>query len=419
MKEDPLLIDVFRAYYDARKNKRNTRSQLDFEFNLEENLVRLYEELRNHTYKVGKSVCFITGSTVKREVFAAHFRDRVVHHLLYNYTAPIFECTFIADSYSCRKGMGTLYGVQRFEHHLRACSDNWRNNCYVLKLDIRGYFMHIVRQKLYDLTMETLWRYAPRKNSKGKCWADVLDYDLLEYLMREIIFNDSTLDCEMRGTHKDWEGLPKDKSLFHVPKGRGLPIGNLTSQLFSNVYLNALDQFVKRTLGEKYYGRYVDDFFIIGKDKQHLALLIPKLSSFLEEELGLTLHPDKVFLQQAYRGTAFLGIFVKPHRRYLLRKMRSRISVRMDMMNRCLSGREVDRDGLLYISCVANSYMGYMRHMNCHRFKRVLVERNVSFSKRGDFRGEELVFVPFLTGFALLFFPFFPVSHLFSSFFPL
>lgn len=174
MKEDPLLIDVFRAYYDARKNKRNTRSQLDFEFNLEENLVRLYEELRNHTYKVGKSVCFITGSTVKREVFAAHFRDRVVHHLLYNYTAPIFECTFIADSYSCRKGMGTLYGVQRFEHHLRACSDNWRNNCYVLKLDIRGYFMHIVRQKLYDLTMETLWRYAPRKNSKGKCWADVL-----------------------------------------------------------------------------------------------------------------------------------------------------------------------------------------------------------------------------------------------------
>lgn len=122
--------------------------------------------------------------------------------------------------------------------------------------------------------------------------------------------------------------------------------------------------------------------------------------------MGLTLHPDKVFLQQAYRGTAFLGIFVKPHRRYLLRKMRSRISVRMDMMNRCLSGREVDRDGLLYISCVANSYMGYMRHMNCHRFKRVLVERNVSFSKRGDFRGEELVFVPFLTGFALLFFLF-------------
>lgn len=223
MKEDPLLIDVFRAYYDARKNKRNTRSQLDFEFNLEENLVRLYEELRNHTYKVGKSVCFITGSTVKREVFAAHFRDRVVHHLLYNYTAPIFECTFIADSYSCRKGMGTLYGVQRFEHHLRACSDNWRNNCYVLKLDIRGYFMHIVRQKLYDLTMETLWRYAPRKNSKGKCWADVLDYDLLEYLMREIIFNDPTLDCEMRARTKTGKACLRIKACFMCPKDAACP----------------------------------------------------------------------------------------------------------------------------------------------------------------------------------------------------
>ena len=194
-----------RAYYDARKHKRNTRSQLEFEFNLEENLVKLYEELRDRTYKVGRSVCFITGNSVKREVFAAHFRDRVVHHLLYNYTAPIFERTFIADSYSCRKGMGTLYGVQRFEHHLRACSDNWKRSCYVLKLDIRGYFMHIVRQKLYDQVMGTLWRHAGRKNSMGRYWADALDYSLLEYLMREIIFNDPTFDCEMRGTSKDWE----------------------------------------------------------------------------------------------------------------------------------------------------------------------------------------------------------------------
>ena len=166
------------------RHKRNTHSQLEFEFNLEENLVKLYEELRDHTYKVGRSVCFITGTSVKREVFAAHFRDRVVHHLLYNYTAPIFECTFIADSYSCREGMGTLYGVRRFEHHLRSCSNNWTRTCYVLKLDIRGYFMHIVRQKLYNQVMETLRRYAGRKNSRGQYWADALDYSLLEYLMR-------------------------------------------------------------------------------------------------------------------------------------------------------------------------------------------------------------------------------------------
>ena len=398
MKEDPLLLDVFHAYYDARRHKRNTHSQLEFEFNLEENLVKLYEELRDHTYKVGRSVCFITGTSVKREVFAAHFRDRVVHHLLYNYTAPIFECTFIADSYSCREGMGTLYGVRRFEHHLRSCSNNWTRTCYVLKLDIRGYFMHIVRQKLYNQVMETLRRYAGRKNSRGQYWADALDYSLLEYLMREIIFNDPTLDCEMRGTSKDWEGLPKDKSLFHVPEGRGLPIGNLTSQLFSNVYLNVLDQFVKRTLGEKYYGRYVDDFFIIGTDRKRLSQLIPQLRSFLEKELELTLHPNKVFLQQAHKGSAFLGIFVKPHRRYLLQKIKSRISNRMERMNRCLSAKKVNRDKLLYISCVANSYMGYMRHMACHRFKNLLVERNTSFHRIGNFKGEKLIFVPFIKG---------------------
>ena len=232
----------------------------------------------------------------------------------------------------------------------------------------------------------------------GRYWADALDYSLLEYLMREIIFNDPTFDCEMRGTSKDWEGLPYDKSLFHVPEGRGLPIGNLTSQLFSNVYLNVLDQFVKRTLGERYYGRYVDDFFIVGTDRKRLSQLIPQLRGFLEKELELTLHPDKVFLQQVYKGSAFLGIFVKPHRRYLLRKIKSRISERMAKMNRHLSDRKVDRNRLLYISCVANSYMGYMRHMACHRFKHLLVERNASFCKMGDFRGEKLVFVPFIAG---------------------
>ena len=138
MKEDTLLLDVFHAYYDARRHKRNTHSQLEFEFNLEENLVKLYAELRDHTYKVGRSVCFITGTSVKREVFAAHFRDRVVHHLLYNYTAPIFECTFIADSYSCREGMGTLYGVRRFEHHLRSCSNNSHLLC--AEIGYKGVF---------------------------------------------------------------------------------------------------------------------------------------------------------------------------------------------------------------------------------------------------------------------------------------
>lgn len=401
MKEDPLLYDVFKAYYDARKHKRNTKSQLEFEFHLEENLIKLYQELRDRKYRVGNSVCFITNIPVKREVFAAHFRDRVVHHLLYNYLSPLFERVFIADSYSCREGMGTLYGIERCEHHLRSCSDNWRKPCFVLKLDIRGYFMHIDRQKLYGQIMGLLKEFTNRKNSEGKRWKEVLDYDLLRFLIREIVFNDPTVGCEVRGSRAEWKGLPPDKSLFHVAKGCGLPIGNLTSQLFSNVYLNAFDHFVKRNLGEKYYGRYVDDFFIMGSEKNHLLSLIPRLRRFLWDELRLTLHPNKIFLQNAYKGFSFLGAYIKPHRRYLLRKTKKRVVRRMTNINRYLlkeGDKRFERKELQHISSIVNSYMGYMQHMACYNFKKRLVEQNVSFLKIGHFLGEERKFVPFLSG---------------------
>ena len=142
MKEDTLLLDVFHAYYDARRHKRNTHSQLEFEFNLEENLVKLYEELRDHTYKVGRSVCFITGTSVKREVFAAHFRDRVVHHLLYNYTRPVFlNAPSLRTVTRVAKAWERFTACGRFEHHLRSCSNNWTRTCYVLKLDSKGVIL--------------------------------------------------------------------------------------------------------------------------------------------------------------------------------------------------------------------------------------------------------------------------------------
>lgn len=393
--ENPLLYDLFRAYYDARKHKRNTRNQLDFEFNLEENLMNLYWELHNRTYRVGRSICFITNKPVKREVFAAHFRDRVVHHLLYNYISPLMERSFIDDSYSCRAGMGTLYGIERCEHHLRSCSDNWKNPCYILKLDIRGYFMHINRRKLYGQTMDILRQYAGHCSPDGRKWKEILDYDLVTFLVQEIIFKDPTLGCEMRGTVQDWKGLPPDKSLFCVEKGCGLPIGNLTSQLFSNVYLNALDQYVKRVLGEKHYGRYVDDFFIIDNDREHLLSLIPRLRCFLKRELGLMLHPNKIFLQSAFKGCVFLGVAIKPYRRYLSSKTKQRIYAGLSVINSCLSmpGYSKKQHTLLHISSMLNSYMGYMQHMSCYRLKMKLLDCNPGLVRIGKFVGEEQKFV--------------------------
>ncbi len=158
-----LLADLFTAYYTARSNKRNTRSQIRFERDLGANLYKLYEDIVTKRYVLMRSICFIIDRPVKREVFAAAFRDRIVHHYLYNYLIPIFGPTFIYDTYSCIADRGTLFGIERFEHHIRSCSDNGRKECWVLKLDLQGYFMSINKQFLCDLIVTAL-----RKKGKDK-----------------------------------------------------------------------------------------------------------------------------------------------------------------------------------------------------------------------------------------------------------
>jgi len=245
-------------------------------------------------------MCFIIHDPVQREVFAASFRDRIVHHLLFGYLNPLFEPLFIEDSYSCRVGKGTHYGVQRMMEKMRQCKlNNPGRPVYVLKLDIQGYFMNISRQRLYDKVIAVA--------AKSE-----IDYGLTDYLLKEIIFNDPTRGCRLKGSRSDWDGLPSSKSLFYSPMGCGLPIGNLTSQLFSNVYLSALDDFVTKQLEVEHYGRYVDDFYLIDSYKERLLSVIPKIRHFLKSELDLNLHPRKVYLQDVMKGVKFLGYWVFP-----------------------------------------------------------------------------------------------------------
>ncbi len=154
---EKLLQEIFQAYFDARKHKRNTLSQLRFEMNLETNLVELADDIYARRYKTSPSYCFIVDYPAKREIFAAGFRDRVVHHLLYNHLSTIFERLFIADCYACRKNFGTHYGIQRLEHHIRSCTDNFTRRAWILKLDIRGYFMSIDKKILYRLLEQQLY----------------------------------------------------------------------------------------------------------------------------------------------------------------------------------------------------------------------------------------------------------------------
>jgi len=342
-KNPSLLTDIFAAYFSARYNKRNTVSQVRFERNLADNLMELYHDIVSDRYRVGRSMCFIIRDPVVREVFAASFRDRIVHHLLYNWLSPVFEPSFIYDSYSCRAGKGTLFGIRRLEHHIRSCSDNYRKECYVLKLDIEGYFMNIQRQRLFDIIVSRLSRHSDYQ----------FDVRLAIRLLSQVIFNDPVKGCYRKGSLSDWDDLPESKSLFHAPLGCGLPIGNLTSQLFSNIYLSRLDDFVKRDLHFRHYGRYVDDFYLVGNSRDDLKDSIPQIRKFLWKDLGLKLHPRKVHLASASQGVQFLGAVVKPYRCHVSARTIAKARTRLQDVYTF----EPDP---FKIRAVSQAYMGYL-----------------------------------------------------------
>ena len=362
-----LLTDIFRAYFDARKNKRNTRSQLVFEMDLEHNLVELCEQIANRTYRPSPGICFITNYPVKREIFASPFRDRVVHHLLFGYLSPMFERRMIFDSYSCRKDKGTLQGIRRLEHHVRSCTQNYTHSAYVLKLDLKGYFMSIDKRRLYEIICRTIDRHCrdePKMTSKNGVG---FDRDLTDYLIRTVLFRDPVADCRIIGRSSDWDGLPPSKSLLKAPPGVGLPIGDLTSQLFSNIYLDVLDEFVKRKLGCRHYGRYVDDFYIVHRSREYLCGLIPVLRDFLREELLLTLHPDKIVLQHYTHGASFLGAYIRPHRRYsTCRTVGLFRNAVAKLETECRKGRPT-LERLTEMLAVINSYCGHLIHFKAYK----------------------------------------------------
>ncbi|WP_251623686.1 reverse transcriptase domain-containing protein [Odoribacter lunatus] len=363
-----LVADLFRAYFDARKNKRNTLNQLAFELELEKNLFRLYDEIVNRCYVPKRSAAFVVERPVKREIFCADFRDRVIHHLLFNYLNPVLDGRFINDSYSCREGKGVHYGQQRVARAMRACSDNFTREAWILKLDIQGYFMEMDRGLLYEKLRRHMEKPSPH-------WGDT-DMKLVDYLVRQIVFNNPVTGCLIRGTMKDWEGLPPSKSLFHSPKGCGLPIGNLTSQLFSNVYLHDFDTWMKYNRKLEFYGRYVDDFYVVHRDKEFLLNLREEVREYLRREEKLTLHPRKFYLQRVEKGVLYLGIVIKPYYRLPASRTKANFYETVRKWNRRSSdGKELSRQEREKFRAQMNSYFGYLKH-----YDTMNLQRNVKYN---------------------------------------
>ena len=342
---DLTVDELLCAYYDCRRRKRNTINALRFEANLERNIMSLYRELISGTYRPGTSICFVVTRPRPREVWAADFRDRIVHHLLYNRIADRFHRSFIADSSACIPGRGTLYGAARLEHKVRSITQNWSRRAYYLKLDLASFFVSIDKNILHDLL-------ARKITERWVLW-----------LAETILFHDPREDVSIKGTPELLALIPQHKSLFHQPSHLGLPIGNLSSQFFANVYLNPLDQHVKHRIGARHYTRYVDDMVLLHESPEWLNRAAAEIGNFVSERLGMSLNPRKTILQPIERGVDFVGQVIKPWRR-VLRRTTYKIAVA------AVSGK--NGEDLMRSS---NSYLGLLRQSDHSHNDRVRLAR--------------------------------------------
>jgi len=334
--DDFSFEELVQAYLDCRESKRNSASALAFEQNLERNLCKLHDELTGGTYRPGRSICFVITRPKPREVWAADFRDRIVHHLLYNRVAPRFYASFIADSCACIPGRGTLYGARRLEANIRSITQNWSKPAHYLKLDLANFFVsidkRIVRELLAKRIAEPYWMQ----------------------LAEQILFHDPRADFELRGSPELLQRVPKHKRLTSQPATHGLPIGNLSSQFFANVLLDALDQHIKHALRCKHYVRYVDDMVLLHESPQWLNAARVDIDVWLPERLGLLLNPTKTILQPVARGVDFVGHVIRPWHRV----------TRKRTVNEAM--RRVREIGASDLYQTANSYFGLLRQAKSH-----------------------------------------------------
>lgn len=333
------LPNLYSAYCSARKGKKN-KDFLEFEKNLNENLWNLHIELLTLEYKSSGYTIFYVQDYKTRKILAPKFKDHILHHAIYNYLEPIYEKHFIYDSFACRKNKGTHFGSKRLNYFIRKHPED----DYFIKFDVSKYFYSIDHYKLKEILAKRI------KDEK------------LLFILGKVI--DSNFE----------EELPA-----HIPnpdvssQEKGIPIGNLLSQLFANIYLNELDQFVKHELKIKHYVRYVDDFIILEKDKQKIKEIISKIKKFLAEELCLTLKDEKIHINKIKFGVDFIG-YVSFKR---IVRVRSRNYRRFK--KKFKQTRELDK--------LINSFTSYFSHLS-HTNSEVIKELIVTlFIKRAVQRG--------------------------------
>lgn len=326
--------NLFAAWDIFKHDKRNKPDVEEFGKDVERELFALERELREKTYRPGLYRTFWIHDPKLRRINKATVRDRVLHHAMFRVLNPIFEPTFIYGSFSCRVRKGTHKGVEYLADCLRKVSRNNTSPCFALKCDVRKFFDSINHEVLFSILKKR-----------------IRDEDTLR-LLREIIDSYAT-SVPARSAGGGGEKCSK----------KGVPIGNLTSQLFANVYMNELDQFVKHTLRVKYYARYTDDFVILSDDRTYLETLVPRIENFLQTCLSLSLHPDKVSIRKYRQGIDFLGYVALPNHVVLRSSTQRRIYRKVRERVRRFRAGTISETTLF---SSLNSYLGVLSHADAH-----------------------------------------------------
>lgn len=322
------LLLAWKEFVCGKKNKKDVQ---EFSLKLMDNIFSLHLELSNHTWKHGGYQAFKINDPKPRDIHKAKVKDRLLHHAIYRKLYPFFDKTFTHDSYSCRNNKGTHKAIDKFRKYFYKVSQNNTKTCWVLKCDIKKFFANIDHKILIKILQE----YIPDENIM----------QLLENVIGS--FTSFGTSCHLL--------LVKEKGKTSA----GLPLGNLTSQLFVNVYMNKFDQFVKHEMKIKYYIRYADDFVILSENKKELENYIDSIKNFLENQLKLELHPNKISIETFSSGVDFLGMINFPHHKILRTKTKRR------MLKKISKKREELKDKIIsqkYFEQSLQSYLGMLKH---------------------------------------------------------
>lgn len=350
---------ILEAYLDCRKRKRSTIGATEFELNYVHNLVELMNEVNSRQYRIGKSICFVVRYPRYREVFAGEFRDRVIHHYIALRLEPLFEQIFCVRTYNCRKGKGQLAGVTQLAEDIREESENYTKDAYVMKVDLKGFFMSIIKSKLAKMIDDFIVAHYEGDDKEDLRW-----------LCNLVIMHRPELNCERRSLLWMWNFIPKEKSLFTNGEDRGIAIGNIFAQLFANFLLNTIDWKIDAVCVR--HNRYVDDISFVSKDKDKLLSIVPMLRTELGK-LGLRLNEKKFYLQHYSKGVQFTGAVIKPDRIYVANHTINSFALAVERLGKAVEMGMID-DIEKEIASV-NSYLGIMSHYDEYATKRRIMAK--------------------------------------------